>query len=114
MYLFHLVGLDAWAAAEKAGVYAPPTLETEGFVHFSTRPQLLRSAERFFAGRNDVLIIVVDRDRLCAPLRFEAADGDAFPHLYGPLNLDAVIEVAPLLRENGNFVVPTSWKDRLF
>jgi uncharacterized protein (DUF952 family) len=95
MAIHHLVGRDEWARAQAAGEYAPASLARDGFIHFSTGPQLARTAARFFAGRDDLLVVSVREDRLTAPLRVEQADGDGFPHLHGPLNLDAVIEVVP-------------------
>jgi uncharacterized protein (DUF952 family) len=97
--LFHLVRRDEWARAEAAGRYAPASLDAEGFIHLSTARQLPRTAARFFAGQGDLLVVTVRADLLTAPLRFDPVDTDdgreAFPHLYGPLNLDAVIAVTP-------------------
>ncbi len=96
MALFHLVGRDEWARARVVGEYAPVSLAQEGFIHFSTAEQLGRTAARFYAGRDDLLVVTVDEALLAAPLRFEQVDGEAFPHLFGSLNLDAVIDVKPL------------------
>ncbi len=95
MPLHHLVAEEEWRRAEAAGAYAPATLDHEGFIHLSTSDQLPRTAERFYAGRTDLVVVTVREDRLRAPLRHEPADGEDFPHLYGPLNLDAVIDVKP-------------------
>jgi uncharacterized protein (DUF952 family) len=95
MHLFHLVGRDEWALAAAAATYAPASLALEGFIHFSTAEQLAGSAARFFAGRGDLVVVAVDPERLAAPLRFDPVGGEAFPHLYGPLNLEAVIDVTP-------------------
>jgi uncharacterized protein (DUF952 family) len=112
MTIFHILGRDEWQLAETAGTYAPAGLATEGFIHFSTERQLLRSAERFFAGRDDVVVISVQEDRLTVPLRFELAHREPFPHLCGPLNLDAVVEVVPLPLVNGRHEVPAAWAAR--
>lgn len=110
MGLFHLLGRQDWIDARAAGVYRPPSLEREGFIHFSHDRQLLPSAERFFAGRDDVIVLAVDARRLGAQLRLEPADGQLFPHLYGPLELDAVIEALPLPRgADGHFDLPLEW-----
>jgi uncharacterized protein (DUF952 family) len=97
--VFHLVARDEWAAAESSGRYAPASLDQEGFIHFSTARQVAETAARFFAGRADLLLVEVRADLLTAPLRFDEVDtGDrreSFPHLYGPLNLDAVVAVKP-------------------
>jgi uncharacterized protein (DUF952 family) len=104
--IFHLIARDDWAAAQAAGAYAPPSLEAEGFIHFSTREQLLRSAARFYAGRDDLMVLVVDEQRVGPPVRYEPAHGELFPHVYGALNLDAVEEALPLRRDGDAFVMP--------
>ena len=111
MALFHILGEAEWERAKAAGTYAPASLASEGFIHLSTARQLLRTAARFFAGRHDLVVLSIDEARTCAPVRFEPADGDSFPHLYGPLEVDAVTEVAPLPLVGGRFTVPDAWKN---
>ncbi len=112
MALFHILSREEWALASTAGRHAPPSLAAEGFVHLSTRPQLLRTAERHFKGRDDLLVLSVLEDRLASPLRYEEAHGEPFPHLYGPLELQAVEAVAPLRRDGDRFVFPIEWTSR--
>ncbi len=108
--LFHLLGRDDWAHACAAGIYRPASLETEGFIHFSTDRQLLGSAERFFAGRDDVLVLSVDARKLGPALRFEPVGDKLFPHLYAPLALAHVNEAVVLpLTSEGRFDVPLEW-----
>ncbi|NTV63395.1 MAG: DUF952 domain-containing protein, partial [Oscillochloris sp.] len=79
-----------------AGAYAADSLTSEGFIHCSTREQVLATAARFFAGRRDLLLLAIDPARLSAELRYEEGDlGVRFPHLYGPLELGAVIAAHP-------------------
>jgi uncharacterized protein (DUF952 family) len=97
--LFHITTRAAWDAATVAGVYVAPSLAREGFIHLSTEAQVPGTLRRFFAGQTGLVLLVIAPDRLAAlgtEVRFEAADGDAFPHLYGPLALDAVVEVRAL------------------
>ena len=91
MTVLHVVPAAEWEAARAAGVYAPASLRDAGFIHFCEQHQLAGVVARFFAGRNDLVVLVVRVDLLRAELRREPADGDVFPHLYGPLNLDAVV-----------------------
>jgi len=94
--LFHLTTAAAWSAALDRGVYAPPSLAGEGFIHLSTARQWLRVLDRFYRDVPDQVLLTIDAARLSAPLSHEAADGDVFPHLYGPLDIAAVTDVAPL------------------
>lgn len=88
--LFHLLSEAAWAEAQGAGLYRPPSLATEGFIHLSTEAQWRATAARFFRGQAGLRLLELDAEALAPHVRFEAADGDAFPHLYAPLQLTAV------------------------
>jgi len=78
-------------------------LEEEGFIHCSTFAQVESTADRIFAGSGDLLALEVEVARITAPLKWEKATdvGDEFPHIYGPLNADAVTTTRPL-RETPN------------
>ncbi|PDV97609.1 DUF952 domain-containing protein [Candidatus Chloroploca asiatica] len=92
--ILHLAHAIAWAEAQRLGFYAPPSLDSEGFIHFSTEAQLPGVVERFYKHQPNMVLLVVEVDRLTAALRYEESEpGKFFPHLYGPLNLDAVVEV---------------------
>ena len=109
MGLFHIAERAEWLLAEAAGEYKPPSLETEGFIHLSGDLQLLPTAERFFRGGDDLVVLSINKEELGHALRYEEADGDLYPHLYGPLALNAVVEVGDLKRGgDGAFMVP-SW-----
>ena len=100
-FITHLLPAADWATAQAAGEYRPVSLETEGFIHFSTPAQILAVANDFYHGQIDLVLLWVDPDRLNFPLRWEPPfppahqdePGMLFPHLYGPLNLDAVMGI---------------------
>ena len=94
--VYHITDETTWKAAQKKGVYDFCALASDGFIHLSKEEQVQRTHKRFFAGRGDLLLLKIDPEKLKAPLKFEDADGESFPHLYGELNLDAVIEAIPL------------------
>ncbi|SDM48995.1 Uncharacterized conserved protein, DUF952 family [Methylobacterium phyllostachyos] len=98
-----------WREAEEAGRFTgSPIDHQDGFIHFSTIAQVAETASRHFAGQTDLLLIAVEADALGDALRFEPSrGGDLFPHLYGPLSLDAVTAVNPLpLDSSGRHVFP--------
>ncbi len=95
MPLFHITTSPAWAAAQAAGEYRAE-LARDGFIHLSTERQWPAVRQRFYAATPDLVLLVIDETRLTAPVRYERADGDDFPHLCGPLDLGAVIEVREL------------------
>lgn len=99
--IFHLAEGRHWEEAQRAGSYqrstADRTLEDEGFIHCADEDQIAGVAAAFFAGRADLVLLVIDPSRLTSVVRRErpAGSDQDFPHLYGPLNLDAVVEVRP-------------------
>jgi uncharacterized protein (DUF952 family) len=94
--LFHITSKQAWAAAQAAGEYRAPSLVMQGFIHLSEERQWPLTQRRFYTGQSQLVLLVIRREALRAEVRFEPADGDSFPHLFGPLNLDAVVEVRQL------------------
>lgn len=106
--IFHITDAATWAVAQAAGSYRAASLAGEGFIHLSTPAQIIGTANRFYHGQRGLLLLVVDPQLLAAELRYEEAEpGQRFPHLYGPLNLDAVLAALPFPPEaDGTFTLP--------
>ena len=106
--VFHITSRSQWQQAQQLGVYRADSLDSEGFIHFSLLDQVVRSANKFFAGQSQLVLLTIDPSRLQAELRYDPiASGELFPHLYGPLNVDAVIQVFDLeTNREGLFVLP--------
>jgi uncharacterized protein (DUF952 family) len=96
--IYHLINQIDWEAARSVAEYRAESLTAEGFIHCSEdEAQLLRVANRLFAGREDMLALEVDTDRLTSPVKRETSrSGEIYPHIYGPLNTSAVVRVRPL------------------
>jgi uncharacterized protein (DUF952 family) len=97
--IYHLTTRAGWEADADAP-YRAALLATEGFIHCSNADQVARSANRFFADVPELLVLHVDAGRLSGPLRDEPGGtaGELFPHIYGPINRDAVLRIEPLRR----------------
>ena len=99
--IFHIAERCAWDAAVVAGEYTVSTLgrslSDEGFIHMSTEDQVAGVADRYYSGLDDLVLLHVDELRLTERLQYDDVPGapDPFPHLYGPLNVDAVVRVEP-------------------
>lgn len=96
--IYHIATRSDWARAQRDGAYATSTigrsLADEGFIHASQATQVADVANSFYRGLPDELVLlVIDPDRVRAPIRYEHVPGaeDPFPHIYGPLNPDAVL-----------------------
>jgi glutathione S-transferase len=79
--------------------YRTDSLTAEGFIHCAFAEQVAAAANRFHADATDLLVVTIDPARLTSPLREElSSSGKLFPHVYGPINRDAVTAVAPLAK----------------
>jgi len=109
--IYHITSRTAWQQAQQAGIYAADSLASEGFIHFSTAAQVLTTANRFYRGQSQLVLLAVDPQRRRAELRYEESEPGAwFPHLFGPLNLDAVVAVHDLPPgPDGRFTAATDW-----
>lgn len=103
-HIVHITERSLWDAARERGTYEVSTrgrtLQEEGFVHFSTREQLPRIAAFLYGdydGPDGLVVLVVDPARLGVPVRYESMEpgGEEFPHVYGPVPVEAVVEVEP-------------------
>jgi uncharacterized protein (DUF952 family) len=92
-WIVHLCERSAWEQALASGEYRSASLLSQGFIHASRPQQLLNVANRFYPGAMNLLILWIDPRKLRSPLRWETAEGELFPHIYGPLNLEAVSAV---------------------
>ena len=115
--ILHLLSREAWAEAQANGQLVAPSVATEGFAHCSTEHQMVDVANKYYSGTNNMVLLNIDPTKLTSQLKFEPPahlDGSPalshepmFPHVYGPINLDAVIEVIDFpCRPNSEFVAP--------
>ena len=87
-----------WSEAQRDGAFrGSPDDHRDGFIHLSTADQVGETAAKHFAGQNELLLIWVDAKKLDDRLKWEPSRGGAlFPHLYGDLDMAAVVRVEPL------------------
>jgi uncharacterized protein (DUF952 family) len=107
--IYKICPKSLWSAAEQAGFFAGAPIDiSDGYLHFSTAHQVRETADKHFAGQEDLLLVGIDADRLGPDLRYEPSrGGDLFPHLYAPLALSAVLWVKPLsLGSDGRHIFP--------
>lgn len=104
--IYHITDPQQWQKALARGQYVSETFSEEGFIHFSMDSQVLSTANRYYSGVSGLILIKVNVSKLASELKFELSpSGDVFPHLYGPLNLDAVEAVYELtVSPNGKFL----------
>ena len=91
--IFHICPREDWEAAQQTGAYTAESLESEGFIHCSKAEQIASVANAFYKGIESLVLLHIALDKLQVEVRWEEAGGEVFPHIFGPINLDAVVEV---------------------
>ncbi|NJC98473.1 MAG: DUF952 domain-containing protein [Anaerolineales bacterium] len=115
--IFHITSRKDWETAQSKGEYRAESLQTEGFIHCSTLAQVLPVAEKFYKGQSGLVLLVIEPTLLSSTLKWEppsggapppgVPEGDPFPHVYGPIDLDAVVNVVDFIFDsNGTFQMP--------
>ena len=106
-HIYLLMTSSEIEAAKSSGTWSSASLPTEGFIHASPYEQLERVANKHYRPKSDVQVVEVSVTRLTSELRWEPAAGSLYPHIYGPLNFDAVVQVVPTERNaDGTFRIP--------
>ena len=104
--IYHIIDKDVWEKVEGAGEYRPASVDTEGFIHCSTSNQINFVANEYYAGARNLALLHIEETRVLAEIIWEDLSGlnEKFPHIYGALNLDAVVAVTDFdANENGEF-----------
>jgi uncharacterized protein (DUF952 family) len=112
--LFHLTEASTWEAAKAAGEYRQSTrgatLERVGFIHCSLKHQVPKVAGFVYPDADDLVLLTIDPAKLTAEVKFEPGEPGAteeFPHIHGPVPVDAVVNVVPVARDGaGRLVLP--------
>ena len=104
--ILHITQREQWEQAKLVQSYRGDTLD-EGFIHCSTPLQVIKVANSFFANQKGLILLCIDSDKVRAEVKYEGFEGEHFPHIYGPLNLDAVFRVVDFEPgKDGNFELP--------
>ncbi|MBL8098413.1 MAG: DUF952 domain-containing protein [Anaerolineales bacterium] len=112
--IYHITTKTEWQNAQTKGEYTALSLQSEGFIHCSTAKQVAPVANAFYKGQNDLVLLKLDESRIKSQVKWEApagppADGinesDLFPHIYGTINLDAVVSVIDFDPDNQSLIL---------
>ncbi len=103
---YHLSPVEVWTRQQDAVIYTPEAYAQDGFIHCTDGlDNLLNVGNMFYAGdARDFLVLVVKTDAITSEIRYEDPE-NTFPHIYGPLNTDAVVGSLRVVRgEDGAFL----------
>ena len=107
--IYHVTSVTDWEQAVAAGQYTPPAFAREGFIHCCHADQLSAVGNRYYHGQRGLVVLCIDPSQVTAPIVHEqaATRPEVFPHIYGPLNVDAVRRVVAFPPQaDGTFEVP--------
>lgn len=91
--IYHITTSEDWNAFRDSATYAPAGYAKEGFIHCSTKDQMRGVLERYYAGVENLIVLHIDETKLAAELKYEVAtNNELFPHVFGPINKDAVVK----------------------
>ena len=91
--IYDITTSDEWKAGQAKGAYESASLKEEGFIHCSQQEQLPEVLIRYFSGKTGLVKLSIDPKKLTSRLIYEWSPSleQTFPHIYGPINTDAVI-----------------------
>jgi uncharacterized protein (DUF952 family) len=92
--IYHVTSRSSLEEGRTSGQYVHASLTSEGFIHCSQKEQVDAVLERYFVGQTELVILSIDTDKLQSPVVYEwsPSTGDTFPHVYGPINMNAIID----------------------
>jgi len=96
--IYHITTKPQWIDAQIKEKYESASLPEEGFIHCSEERQIPDVLDRYFKGKTNLIKLEIETDKLTSPLYFDWSPSieDTFPHIYGPINLDAVEDVVEI------------------
>jgi uncharacterized protein (DUF952 family) len=94
--IVHLCQRNKWIESKARGAYHAPSIDSEGFIHCSRADQILGVANAFYQDMPDLVLLWIDPSKVIAEIRWERVEDDTFPHIYGELNIEAVVDVGDL------------------
>jgi uncharacterized protein (DUF952 family) len=107
--IYHITRKENLPAVLAGGDYAGDTLQTEGFIHCSTAAQVIEVANRRFQGQPGLVLLLIETGLVRPEIRYENLEGGSalFPHIYGPINRDAIQKIIDLIPgQDGFFAFP--------
>ncbi len=106
--ILHITRREQWEKAKLEGVYRGDTLDSQGFIHCSTFQQIVRVANALYRAQRGLVLLCIASSRVQSEIKYESDGSERlYPHIYGPLNVDAVVKVLDFEpTEDGKFVLP--------
>jgi uncharacterized protein (DUF952 family) len=111
--ILHITKREQWEKAKLEGVYRGDTLDSQGFIHCSTSQQIVKVANALYNAQTELVLLCIATNRVQSEIKYESAGSEEpYPHIYGSLNIDAVVKVVDFEpTRNGTFLMPNFLSD---
>ncbi len=108
--ILHITHQNQWQRAQIEGAYRADSLDTEGFIHCSKPDQVVWVANTFYRDQSELVLLCIDPERIQAEIKYDTIpDGRQFPHVYGEINLEAIVNVIDFpAQPDGTFTLPSA------
>lgn len=107
--IYRIAEAEEWEHARARGFFVSADLAREGFIHCSERHQILATAERYYAGKTGLALLVIDETKIAASVKREFAPSrqEMFPHVFAPIPITAIVHHFDFLVDaEGRFLLP--------
>ena len=108
--IFHITTPEVWQQFAKENYFEAPSLKIENFIHASTKAQLEATAIRYYANEKEVLILHLDANAMKSKIEYEFSKSvnDYFPHIFGVIEKENILQVQSVKNEKGKFAITNS------
>ncbi len=109
--IYHITERERFILSLSSGVYLPVNYPSEGFIHCSTKEQVIKVANRYYKNQTDLVLLSIDTSTINPQIKYENLEGgdDLFPHIYNPLSISEISEISYLVWDGSSFSFPTQW-----
>ena len=115
-FIFKIIDKDEWNKAKKKGIYSGSSTDIkDGYIHFSEKEQIQETLKKHYPKQENLILLKVQTLKLEHLLWEQASNGDMYPHLYSPLDVNTVVDEFELsLNEDGTHELPEILKKYQF
>lgn len=102
MIILHALKESEWNKCKNDKFYGEQYIESNGFIHCSDVHTVQNVVWMFLDISEPLVFLCIDTDKVQAEIKWENGGSTDYPHIYGLLNIDAIVNVLPLLKDNNN------------
>jgi len=109
--IYHITERNKFIQSLQTGKYFPDNYEKEGFIHCSTKTQVVKVANRYYGTHSDLVLLAIDTSKIEFQVKYENLEGgiELYPHIYGPISSREIKKISSLVWDGASFSFPKTW-----